>query len=171
MAEPTAEEALARAKQLQREIRQKRAFAARESRVTSILVLAIILVWGANRLFDEPSSYDDRATVPAAEQSCTSTDAGCLGHKLRAQIQYPCTLAVESLLTYQHEWTDGMLDVRFDAPTWYVPSDTIIFTGSKLLVSNVFNAKQQVSYFCVVDATTGVVRNAGIPSLDARLSP
>lgn len=107
----------------------------------------------------------------AAAAVCGSNDSACQGRKLIAQIQAPCSRAVESLLSYQPEWAEGTFGRRFDNPAWYEPTRTIIFTGRHLLAENGFGAQRKLQYFCVVDVGSGRIVNAGLPELDTRLSP
>jgi hypothetical protein len=118
-----------------------------------IVALAVVAV----RFINPPAEAEAPRMV-----DCVESTAECLGSKLRSRIQAPCTTAVERVLSYKPEWTDGMLEDRFASPATHDPAaGTIVFTGNKLLASNAFGAKAPTSYFCVVDESGSVV-NAGI---------
>ncbi|MFC3659010.1 hypothetical protein [Luteimonas notoginsengisoli] len=105
-----------------------------------------------------------RPETPTSAQ-CSGGDAACIGQRLQAGIQAGCTAKIAALLAFEPQWTEGMFDARFSNPAWYVPGDSIVFTGNDLVASNAMGAQKRVQYFCVVDAETGQIINAGAPEL------
>lgn len=155
--------ALRRARDL---IGAKRAKAAgRRSVGPSALIVGLSLVALAIGYFfdDSPSAVDSRArSEPVA---CGVDDSQCHGQRIIAQIQAPCSAALEAKLQRPPTWDDSAFERRFSQPAWYGPSRTLIFYGRRAVVTNALGMTQQPAYFCVV-TTTGAVVKADFPDLD-----
>lgn len=102
--------------------------------------------------------------APATSTACDNFDAQCVAARISSGVQGPCSRAVESLLAFKPEWTDGLLTSRFDRAMWYEPGQTLIFHGRELKATNAFGATLSPGYFCIT-STTGTVIRAGIPDL------
>lgn len=122
-------------------------------------------------LFQQLSERSREREISTRPIVCAAGDATCIGNKYISASQAPCSAVVATLLDFEPEWTDGLLEHRFDSPGWYEPSRTIVYTGNHLMARNAFGAKRRLGYFCVISATTGSIENAGIPDLGLRLAP
>lgn len=132
----------------------------------SMLSIGAVLLAFAYLLVDasinRPSSYVPLRSGPL--NACTADDAQCLGSRISASIQEPCSSALLATVSMPTRWDSGF-ELRFDKPAWYQPGSSLIFYGSSLVVTKANGEQQRVSYFCAVDAATGSVRKAGVPDL------
>lgn len=96
--------------------------------------------------------------------SCDEYDKTCHAEKLLDKVEVECSNRIANSLSYEFEWTDSLTAPRYQLNDWYVPGKSIMFTGSELMVANIFGAKVRTRYFCVASISTGLVIKAGISS-------
>ncbi|KZB73274.1 hypothetical protein AUQ43_18530 [Thalassospira sp. MCCC 1A01148] len=84
-----------------------------------------------------------------AEAVACRQSVSCYGDKYIASASVYCPDQIERLAKWDHEWTDGMLEMKFSHYRWKDKEAGIVdFIGDKLKMQNGFGAWQNVIYVC-----------------------
>lgn len=90
------------------------------------------------------------ADVAACRQS-----ASCYSEKFLVSAETYCPEEIERLAQWDHEWTDGMLEMKFSRSQWKDKEAGVIdYYGDKLKMQNGFGAWQNVVYVCTFSTTS-----------------
>lgn len=115
------------------------------------------IVWGAVAFLggDDDASAAAQAKTPqeiAAEAAACRADLQCWGSKYNTAAAVRCDNHIEGLANYSHEWTDGLLDLKFSHFRWLdQPHGTVTYIGDKIKFQNGFGAWQNYVYECDYD--------------------
>lgn len=93
-----------------------------------------------------------------AEAVACRQSVSCYGDKYMAAAATYCPDQIERLAKWDHEWTDGMLELKFSHYRWKDQKAGIVdFIGDKLKMQNGFGAWQNVIYVCTFSTDPEVV--------------
>jgi len=93
-----------------------------------------------------------------AEQAACRQSLSCYGEKYMAAASTYCPGEIERLSKWDHEWTDGMLEMKFSHYRWKDQEAGIVdFIGDKLKLQNGFGAWQNVVYVCTFSTSPEMV--------------
>lgn len=101
----------------------------------------------------------------AAEEEACKKDLHCYGEDSVVGAGVYCAEYVEKLAKYSHEWTDGMLELKFSHYRWKdIDKGVITHVGDKIKFQNGFGAWENYIYECDYDPINKTV-------LDVRAKP
>lgn len=100
----------------------------------------------------EPSSAKDTIKI-TAEKQCAANDGNCLFEKYWIDASTPCKKLVEKSSKYDFEWTYGTFEPMFSRFLTGTKNQ-IVFVGDKVKLTNGFNAKTTMVYYCTFDFKT-----------------
>ena len=93
-----------------------------------------------------------------AEANACRQSVSCYGDKYMAAASVYCPDQIERLAKWDHEWTDGMLEMKFSHYRWKDKEAGIVdFIGDKLKMQNGFGAWQNVVYVCTFSTNPEMV--------------
>ena len=110
----------------------------------------------ANRAAAEEAEREAReaeeAARKAAEEATCRQDIQCLGDQFSIAAGVYCKRDIEDLGKYDHQWTDGLLDMKFYAFQWKDKGSGVIrFRGDHIQFQNRFGAWVKHRYWCDYD--------------------
>lgn len=101
----------------------------------------------------------DPETVQRRDAACRE-NLQCWGDRHAATAKYECSMAVERLAAYSHQWTDGW-GSKFPRFMWKDQGAGILtYMGDRIQFQNGFGAWVNHSYFCDFDTRSGSVVGA-----------
>ena len=106
----------------------------------------------------------EEAYARAVEKSSCRTDLQCWAedHHLTATIR--CQRTIEGMAVYDYEWTDGLLEAKFDRYRWFdIGVGVVTYLGSELQFMDGLGRWIPIRYECDYNPDTDTV-------LDVRLS-
>ena len=141
--------------------------------ITGFFLLYTLLMMVMAAVDDKPNSIaqstgpaNDTAQTPPEptpqerEENCKQ-DIDCSAKKHQVGAEVYCTEAVEKLAKYDHQWTDGTLDLKFPMHIWYdKDKHSIAYMGDVVKFQNGFGAWQHHKYLCVYDTVAEKVSDA-----------
>jgi hypothetical protein len=90
-------------------------------------------------------------------------DLQCWAKKNLAAATVRCTAAVVRQAKWDHEWTDGWLEEKFDHFRWEDRrGGSLVYVGDHIKFQNGFGAKSNMIYACVYDPEKGQVTNVSV---------
>jgi hypothetical protein len=104
------------------------------------------------------AGYSDKTAYDAylrAEEAKCRTSLSCWGDRFVVQSAVRCADAVPKLANYDHEWTDGVLDLKFPNMKWKDREAGIItYSGDAIKFQNAFGAWSNYIYECDFDTAS-----------------
>ena len=113
--------------------------------------MLLLLVLVAKELYEEPRQSGPTASEVA--EACKN-DLQCSAKKHLAEANVRCKYLVESLATYDFEWTDAWLESKFGQFRWTDSATrpgVITYFGEKIKFQNSFGAWIHHRYECDFD--------------------
>lgn len=113
----------------------------------------------AARAEQEKKAQAERLAAAEKEKAATCRqDLSCWGEKHLVAASFKCANPIERMAQYQHEWTDGFLEMKLSHFKWLNRSEgTLSYFGDKIKFQNGFGAWQNYTYQCDYDPDTEVV--------------
>lgn len=136
------------AKPKKRRLRQEITFA--QAFVWLFLIGAGIWIYAlhANDKTPQPKTVD-ADQIP--DSQCIKT-LSCWAERGSSYAEVLCQQPIEHLSSYDHKWTDGFLDPKFDRFKWLnKEKGTVTYLGDKIEFQNAFGAWQNYMYACDFD--------------------
>lgn len=98
-----------------------------------------------------------------ADAAACRQSASCYSEKFLASAETYCPEEIERLAQWDHEWTDGMLEMKFSRSQWSDKEAGVIdYYGDKLKMQNGFGAWQNVKYVCTFSTASEKVLGVAV---------
>lgn len=133
--------------------------------IGGFIVLAVIIFGISMCSSNDESSTSSDTSAPAktpekiaAEAAACKKDLSCWGEKHSISAAVYCDDHVEKLAKYDHEWTDGLLELKFSHYRWKnIDKGIVTYIGDKIKFQNGFGAWQNQVYECDFDPATEAI--------------
>ncbi len=122
--------------------------------------LVILVLAAAIGYWMSGDSSDDKSSSTTAAK-CEATDGECVAQKLMSDpdVIRGCKSPLEKSVKFEYEWTDGIMTPTFSRYLLTNNNKTITLIGDQLKVTNAFNAKLPMTYYCIIDVESHKVLN------------
>ncbi len=118
-----------------------------------IIIAALIGYW--------MSGDDSDKKTPV---TCEANDGECVAQKMMTDpdLIRGCKSPIEKSTQFEYEWTDGLITPTFSRYLLSNSNKTMTLIGDQLKVTNAFNAKIPMTYYCIVDVKSHKVLNVKV---------